>query len=226
MNLDVGQWAVIGVCGLLIIVYIRGYFYNRSLAARASAWLVEGLQDWGRISVGEKLPRAVTGGRLEVLQARPPFRKLEVVYLLAPRENPLFWIFYYLQGKRDELIVWVTFTSKPEQLVEVARPGDRQYAARLNATDKPALEQVEAPSGFQMAVEDKQDASLAQRVTAFLQEYQPVVQRVSLRSNKPHMFLRTDLQKACRRSAPDFFSALSALKINKSKPQESEEPSA
>ena len=98
MELDMGQWVVIGICAFLIIGYIRGFYYNRQRAGQILAWLHEGLKTLGMVSAGEKLPGMATGGRLEVKQAAPPFRRAEAVYLLSPRENPLFWLFHRLQG--------------------------------------------------------------------------------------------------------------------------------
>ncbi len=209
MKLDLGQWIVIGICALLIISYIRGYIYNRQRARQISTWLQEGLKLWGDVKSGEKLPGMATGGQLEIKQAAAPFRRIEVVYLLAPRENPLFWIFYRLQGKRDELLLWVTFQSKPQQTIEAARPGDRQYENRLKAEDKPALATLAGPRELSIACEDP-EGELIGKVQAFLQLYQATILRLSLRTNKPHLFLRIDI-KISQRSATDFFQAVSAL---------------
>ena len=152
-----------------------------------------------------------TGGRLEIQQAAAPFRNVEVVFLLAPRENPLFWIFYRLQGKRDELIVWITFLSKPEQTVEVARTGDRQFASRLKATDKPVLSVADAPPGFNIAREEKEGSTLTDKVQSFVQRYSSPTLRLALRPNKPHLFLRADLRAVQSAPATEFFAALSEL---------------
>lgn len=214
MELNLGQWIVIGICALLILGYIRGYFYNRRRAAHISAWLLEGMEPWGPVTRGGKLPGMVTGGRLEVQQAAAPLRRVEAVFLLAPRENPLFWIFYRLQGKRDELIVWVTFHHKPEQAVEIARQGDRQFVSRLKAADKPSLSLVEAPPGLQMAIEEKKDAATslaAGKVQPFVQRYSLSILRLALRANKPHLFLKIDLKAIRSIPAVEFFTALSEL---------------
>jgi len=212
MELNIGQWVVIGVCALLILGYIRGYFYNRQRAARITAWLLEGLKPWGQIKSGEKLPGMVTGGRLEIQQGTPPLKHVEAVFILAPRENPLFWVFYRLQGKRDELIVWITFQSKPEQAVEVSRKGDRQFENRLKATDKPKLSLLEPAHGLQFAVEEKEGTVLAGKVQSFVQRYHPWIKRLALRPDKPHLFLRADLQAVESSPAGEFFTALSELR--------------
>jgi hypothetical protein len=211
MELNLGQWVVIGICGLLILGYIRGFYYNRQQALKVLTWLNEGLGTLGAVTAGEKLPGMASGGRLEVKRAEAPIKRVEAVYLLAPRENLLFWLFHILQGKRDELILWVTYQSKPEQDVEVARPGDRQFASRLKAPDKKALTVSDAPRGLQFASEGKKDGRLANKVRSLLEKYGSVVYRLALRENKPHLFLRINLRLMQLAAAPEFFSALRDL---------------
>jgi hypothetical protein len=211
MELNLGQWVVIGISAILILGYIRGYYYNRQRAVQVLTWLHEGLKTFGPVSAGEKLPGMATGGRLEVKRAATPFRRVEAVYLLAPRENPFFWLFYLLQGKRDELILWVTYQSKPEQELEAVRPHDRQLESRLKDMDKIPLSVSSGPHGLMVASEQKKDGVLPVKVQSFLERYGSHVYRLALRDNKPHLFLRTNLR--IMRSAPavEFFSALREL---------------
>jgi len=211
MELNLGQWVVIGICAILIIGYIRGFYYNRQRAGQVLVWLREGLETFGTVSVGEKLPGMATGGRLEVKRAAAPIRKVEAVYLLAPRENLLFWLFHLLQGKRDEMILWITYQSKPEQDVEVARRGDRQFESRLKATDKKQLTVTDGPHGLAFASEQKKDDLLPDKVQSVLERYGSSVYRLALRDNKPHLFLRVNLRVMKLASAPEFFSSLRDL---------------
>ena len=211
MELNLGQWVVIGICAFLIIGYIRGFYYNRQQAGKVLTWLQEGLKTYGLVSAGEKLPGMATGGRLEVKRGTAPVRRVEAVYLLAPRENLLFWLFHVLQGKHDELILWITYHSRPEQDVEVARPGDRQFESRLKATDKKKLVVSEAVRGLQFASAEKRDGVLVGKVKTLLEQYGSVVYRLALRDNKPHLFLRVNLRVMQLVSAPEFFSALRDL---------------
>jgi len=211
MELNFGQWVVIGICAILIFGYIRGYYYNRQRAGQVLAWLHEGLKTLGPVSAGEKLPGMATGGRLEVKQAAAPIRRVEVVYLLAPRENLFFWLFHLLQGKRDELILWVTYQSKPEQDVEVARRGDRQFESRLKATDKKPLTVSDGPRGLLVASDQKKGATLTGKVQSLLERYGSVVYRLALRDNKPHLFMRVNLRVMQSAPATEFFSTLRDL---------------
>ena len=210
MELNLGQWVVIGICAFLILGYIRGFYYNRQRAGQIFAWLKEGLETLGPVSAGDKLPGMASGGRLEVKRAVAPVKRVEAVYLLAPRENLLFWVFHILQGRRDELILWFTYQSKPEQEVEVARPGDRQFVSRLKDSDKKPLTVSDGPRGLQVASEKKEGAR-ASKVQALLEQYSSVVYRLALRDNKPHLFLRLNLRVMQLVSAPDFFSVLRDL---------------
>lgn len=207
MDLNLGQWVVIGICAFLILGYIRGFYYNRQRARQIFAWLKEGLETLGPVSAGDKLPGMASGGKLEVKRAAAPIKRVEAVYLLAPRENLLFWLFHLLQGKRDELILWVTYQSKPEQDVEVARPGDRQFENRLKAPDKKPLTVADGPRGLRVASE-KRVGALVTKVQSLLEQYGSVVYRLALRDNKPHLFLRVNLRVMQIISAPEFFSAL------------------
>ena len=211
MELNLGQWVVIGICAFLILGYIRGFYYNRQQAGKVLTWLQEGLKTFGLVSAGEKLPGMATGGRLEVKRGTAPVRRVEAVYLLAPRENLLFWLFHVLQGKHDELILWITYQSKPEQNVEVARPGDRQFESRLKAPDKKPLTVADGPRGLKLASEQKKGSALEGKVRSLLEQYGSVVYRLALRDNKPHLFLRVDLRVMQLISAPEFFSALRDL---------------
>ena len=211
MKLNFGQWVVIGICALLILGYVRGFYYNRQRARQVMAWLYEGLKTLGPVSAGERLPGMSTGGRLEVKQAAPPLRRVEAVYLLAPRDNLLFWLFHRLQGKGDELILWLTCQSKPGQEVEIARRGDRQMQSRLKSADKKRLTVFNGPRGLQVATEGKKEGALEGKMQSFLERYGSLVIRLALRDNKPHLFLRADLRIMQSGPAAEFLSALSEL---------------
>lgn len=212
MELDIGQWLVIILSAVLILGYIRGFYYNRQQGEKTLKWLLEGLKEWGKVAPGEKLPGMVTGGRLIVEPAKAPMRKIEALYLLSPRENPLFWLFHRLQGKQDELIVWVTYFTAPERETEVARQGDRKFASRLKSTDKTALTRVDAPPGLEMAYQAQEGQAAPEKLLSFVERHRRSLLQLSLRGNKPHLFLRMDLRRVREQGAGEFFRELSNLK--------------
>jgi hypothetical protein len=211
MQLNTGQWAAIGVAAALIFGYILGYFLNRERAEKIFTWLRQGLSTYGEVSIGDKLPGMASGGRLEVNRAAPPLKRVEAVYLLAPRDNPLFLVFHLLQRRGDELVVWLTYQVKPQQSIEVARQGDRQFASRLKDKQKPALTVMDSIHGLQMAAEDSPDAQAAERVRAFINQYTSNVIRLAIRPEKPHLFIRMNLRLMQTNNAVEFFSTLSKI---------------
>jgi hypothetical protein len=211
MQLNTGQWAVIIVCAVLILGYILGYYSNRLRAEQIYRWLKTGLSTLGEVTLGDKIPGMATGGRLEVNQPVAPLKRVEAVYLLAPRENLLFLIFHILQGRGDELIVWVNYQSKPEQSIEVARRGDRQFAKRLVDKDKPALSMQDGIRNLQVAVEVKPGALLAGKARAFASKYPSSLIRLALRPEKPHLYLRINLRLMHSSPSTDLFAGLKDL---------------
>ncbi len=211
MQLNTGQWVVIIIAGILILSYILGYYSNRQRAEQIFRWLKEGLATIGEVSLGDKLPGMASGGRLEVNKAAPPLRSVETVYLLAPRENPLFLIFHLLQRRGDELIVWINYQSKPEQSIEVARPGDRQFEKRLQEKDKPALSVLDKVGGLQLAAETQAGSLMVGKVKSFISRYPSNVIRLAIRPDKPHLYLRTNLRIMQKVTAEGLFTELKGL---------------
>mgnify|MGYP005840767241 CR=1 FL=1 len=210
MELNPGQWIVIGISALMIVGYIRGYYDNRRRAMQVLTWLHKGLEMLGPVSAGEKLPGMTTGGRLEVKHAIAPLRRAEAVYLLAPRENLFFWLFHRLQGKSDELILWLTFQSRPTHEVEVARRGDRQFEKRLKEPNRKSLVMTEGPRGLLVAISE-QNGNFSEKVKSVVQRYGPAILRLSVRGYKPHLFLRANLQTLQSDLAEELLTALSEL---------------
>jgi hypothetical protein len=211
MHLNTGQWAVIIICAILIFGYILGYYSNRMRAEQIYRWLKTGLSYLGEVTLGDKLPGMATGGRLEVNQPDLPLKRVEAVYLLAPRENLLFLLFHLLQGRGDELIVWVNYQARPEQSIEVARQGDRQFAKRLVDKDKPALSMQEPIRKLQLAAEEKPGTLLLGKVKDFVSKYPSSIIRLAIRPEKPHLYLRINLRMMRANPSADLFTALKEL---------------
>ncbi len=210
MELNLGQWVVIGVCAILILGYIRGYYYNRRHAGQVLAWLHEGLETLGPVSAGDKLPGMASGGRLEVKRAVAPLKSVEAVYLLAPRENLLFWLFHLLRGRQDELILKIVLRATPvkESLIEAGLRRDRDFQRVIGKEKSPIMDA--AIHGLEIVHWSKKSQA-GERTRLFLEQYGQSVTRLSIRRQVPHLFLRARLKPLLNNSAEDFFSALRDL---------------
>ncbi|MEW5870688.1 MAG: hypothetical protein AB1894_15555 [Chloroflexota bacterium] len=208
MELDLGQWVAIGVCAILLLGYIRGYIYNRRMAERVSAWLREGLAQWGEVAAGERLPGMATGGSLVVNHASAPFRRIEAIFILEPRENLLFWLFYCLSGRRDELVLRIFSQSPPEQEADVARSGDKDFERRVAEAEKKPLTTAPGPGKLQIAWREKKGAQAIENVRRFSESYRHALLRLALRSKQPHLFVRIHLAAVQSKPAQEFFAEL------------------
>jgi len=182
MELTLSQWLVIGICGILILGYIAGYYYNRQQAGKILDWLRAGLQKWGAVSAGEKLPGMLTGGRLLVQKASSPFQRMEAVYLLAPRENLLFWLFHAFQGRGDELVLKINLSKIPKGRLEAKRRGHSGFTFTGQAADE--------------------------KVSAFLTRHERGLSHLILKGESTHLFLRIALQELMRGDAVVFLAEL------------------
>ncbi|MHB8776701.1 MAG: hypothetical protein ACYC6R_02925 [Anaerolineales bacterium] len=210
MQLDAGQWLVIGVCAVLIVGYIGGYYYNRRTAEQILAWLKKGLEQWGPVTPGERLGGLATGGSLSVNAASEPFQRIEAIFLLEPRENLIFWLFDRLRGRRDELVLKIVLRAAPgkESLIEAGLHRDRDFQQAIEKEKSPIIES--AVHELEVAHWGKKSQAGA-RARLFLERYGRSVTRLSVRRQAPHVFLRARLKPLLNRPAEDLFSTLRDL---------------
>jgi hypothetical protein len=210
MQLDTGQWMVIVFCAVLIAVYAGGYHANRRLAEEVIAWLQPALKRWGRITPGERLGGMATGGRLWVNEAHAPFQTIEVIFLLLPRENLIFWLFDRLRGRQDELILKISLRSAPKKdlWVEAVRHIDKDFQ---QAVDKENLYTVEPIAcGLNLALTDK-DTPPSETMSHFLEQYGEQIIQLSVRKQAPHIILQAHLKPLLQMAANDLIASLSEL---------------
>jgi hypothetical protein len=211
MQLNTGQWVVIGVCFVLIAGYIWGYYVNRRMAEQVLSWLKTGLGKWGQMTPGERLGSLVSGGKLNINQPVEPLQRIEIIYLLAPRENLIFWLFDSLRGRRDELVVKISYRAAPkkEDLLEAGFPRDRDFQQAANQAGKAPAALIDG--GLAIA-QPNQASVIADRTRDFLQKYGKAVQRLSIRQTYPHLLLRARLKPLLNQPAEAFFTTVRQLK--------------
>jgi len=207
--MDLGQQIVIVLSIILVVWYVLFSYLNRRRGIATYYWLREGLGELGEINEAEWIGSSGSGARLVVSNAKNPFRRIEVVYLLQTREVPPLWVFNILRGKRDTLILKAALKSKPKQELEVARKGERGFETLLeNEKNRPYV-QVSAPEGYLMAFRGKEEELFLERLRSFLSQYPDIVRQISLQRKKPHLILQTNLPDLGGATAKELFSALS-----------------
>ena len=125
---------------VVVVIAIVGWFalgthINVRKGHRFLEWLQGGLP-----LVGEKTTLRWLGSsvvHLQIEKARDPFRRVEVLVVLEPRDVPPLWLLSRLRGRRDLLIVRTELRSVPKVQIEIL---DRQ-AWSTRAVDKEVRQQ-------------------------------------------------------------------------------------
>ncbi len=211
MDLNTGQWAVIGLSAVLIFGYIWGNANNQRRAEVISRWLHDGLSAWGAVTSGGRLGGMSSGGRLRVERAAPPFTRIDAVFLLEPRENLLFWLITRLQGRRDLLMFSIDFRSKPLYMAEAGAPDDRDFRRAVAAMSSPEKFAVGEDSGLQIVLPPGHRPDAVDILRTMLRRLSPGVRRVSVRYSRPHLILRGDLSDLQVHSVQDVLKAVAGL---------------
>ncbi len=210
MQLDSGQWIVIGICAVLIAGYGYGFYTNRKLAEQVIGWLYTGLKRWGQLTAGGRLGGLATGGRLNIKNAAAFFQNIEMVFWLLPRENLIFWLYDLLRGRHDLLVLKVSVRTPPpkDTIIEAGRRIDRDFRKALEGVNGPT---VESKLGGLAFVQGSKSSATAERAVQFLEKYTGVITRLSIYRQNPQVTVQMRLKPLMAYSAEEYFSSLQEL---------------
>lgn len=110
---------------VVVVVVIVGWF---ALGTHVNVRKGHHMLDWlqgGLPLIGEKTTLRWLGSsvvHLQVEKAHEPFRRVEVLIVLEPRDVPPLWLLSRLRGRRDVLIVRTELRSVPKLQFEVLHP--------------------------------------------------------------------------------------------------------
>jgi hypothetical protein len=198
IDLDLGQWIVIGLSGFLFIWYILANSANRNRGIATYRWLRRGMESLGKISSAEWVGASNVGVRLVMAKPAKPFRRMEAHYMLEPREFLPYWLFSYLRGKRDEVVIKIALRMTPSGSLEIRRAAGRSKL--------PAKDQIHPD--FQVAQADLDDAQLMAKVEAFLGKNAPTIKKITLQHQVPHIELHARLQPLLRVPPETYFQEI------------------
>ena len=214
--MDTGQWIAIGLSVLLGAWYFIGAIINRRRGVATYHWLRTGLEQVGKISEAKWIGSAGSGARLVIGNAKKPFRRIEVIFLLESREIMPIWLFNRLRNKQDEMILKANLNQVPVQEVESAPSGDRKLEGLLTDPGNKLnpFNVATAPNGFDIIRRGGQDEEHLAALSEFLQKYRASVFQLSLRRQSPHLILRAKLPSLRENPPEDLFTDLSTLLSN------------
>ncbi len=149
---------------------------------------------------------------LVIAHAKTPFRRLETLLVLSPRDVPWFWLLALVQGRRDTLIFRAHLTIAPRVDLELANPSIwtgrlalRQASQRgWESRDYQGLQLMAPPGLLNLA------QSTLTSLSAPVEQLSPRFWRLSLRREGPHLEIHIPFPDT-HKDANQWFGNLQAL---------------
>lgn len=200
----------------VVVAVVMGWFafgviWNIRRGNAVLKWMQDGLP-----RLGEKTTLRWMGSsavELVIAKARQPFRRVELIVVLEPRDVPWFWLMSRAQGRRDMLIVRGQLTTAPQFEFDLLSPGS--WSER---------ETVGRSAGKQWEAESLSDArfrapsatrplsrQIAPAALEAAHNVNPIVWRLSSRRESPQFELHIPLPDPRQEDASTFFNALRDL---------------
>ena len=210
MNL---QYLLIIAVIILMSWFALGMIFNLRHGDALLKWMQYGLPKVGQRTTFRWLGTSVA--ELVIAQAKKPFRRLEILAVLKPRD--IFWmtILAYFQGREDMVIFSGQLTTA--QLVDLELVDPKTWSGRAT------LSQVAERKWESKAYQDMQllapkglldlAATVADRLVVPMQNFSPRYVRFSLRrdASPSNMELHVPFPQYRTESANQYFEALRAL---------------
>ncbi len=202
---------------VVAVVVVMGWFaigmiFNLRRGENLLKWMQPGLARIGARTTFRWLGTSVA--QLEILQAKSPFRRLDTLLVMAPRD--LFWMVALaaLQGRRDTLIFRGVLSTPPLVDLELADPKSWTGRAALRQVSQRNWEkrdyqglQLMAPPGLLDLASNTLD-----RLDSSLKRLSPSYVRISLRRSAPTNFeLHLPFPRNRTTDAVEYFEALREL---------------
>jgi len=211
---------IVILLAILLIWWPIGGLINRRRGQVWLEWLQSGVSELGARNSIKWLRSFHNVGQITVNELRLPFRVVEVLFTLEPRDNLLLWILRHLSGRRDEVILMAYIQDNPVQEVEVGFHGRRSYDAYLAQQKDNPFNLLPEVDSFRIAWRGKFDESSIMRLRKFLAAEGKSILRMSLQKDTPldqrafptrkseNLLLRADMTKMKAASPAAFFAAL------------------
>lgn len=182
---------------VLMVGYGVGRWSNQRRGRHISDWLEPGLRSVGGTPTVQRVSRSVF--RLQMANARRPFRTVTASAVLISREFFPTWLWERLNGRHDLLIIHITFRDPPSLEADIVDPGNelgRRGEAQAKGFHWPSLD---IPPRWRVYFAPGVPISTLQSLASQLAASSFSPWRVALRRNAPHMLISMpmpDLQQA------------------------------
>jgi hypothetical protein len=206
---DLTTQAVIAFCILLIVWYIVGWQMNRRHGRRLLEWIIQGLRTFGGQITVSRL--GTSGFQMNVRKAQAPFKRVEAIIFLEPREIFLLWLFNLLRGGTDYLVFKGTLRAPPRGEVEVIKKRGHLARRVLRGLDERAWTRQETADGLVIACRGRQGQQQTDAISPLVEDLSPYLLRLSLSKKAPHLLVSLSLARLDEQSVLLLLSTLQDL---------------
>jgi hypothetical protein len=183
--MDIGQWTVIVLSALFLAWFLNGTATNRRRGDQILSWVQGGTKRLGRMSAARRIRGSAV--QLTIKDAAVPFRQIDLIVALEPRENLPLWLYNHILGKRDELVIQAKLRSTAQQELEINSVGAHKTADK-RASDASQSNTIESPAGNYTLESSKGiDPAMLDCLEIFLEKYGSAVKHFSLKRSLPHL---------------------------------------
>lgn len=202
------EYVVMGLGLILVLWYFIFATYNRRRGIRIFRWLQ---RDFSKLGDSKNIKSgwigsSGSGAQIVVQPARPPFHRLELLYLLQSRELAPLWLINILRGKRDLMIVRAVLPRPAGGEVEVMPPNNRALNKMRQETAAPWTF-ADGPHGLTI-VHRGASAEQVKWLKPFLDKYGLELRRLSWGPKEPHLLIVLRLGQFLNDNAAAFFRDL------------------
>jgi hypothetical protein len=209
--MDPTQLVLFALVAVVMGWFAFGVIWNIRLGNAVLKWMQSGLPRLGEKTTLRWLGSSVV--ELAILKAKPPFRRVELMLVLEPRDVPWFWLFARLRGRRDMLIVRGQISTPPPYEFDCFAPGswsEQETVGRGEARQWP-METLEGANFRAPAPSRSLSRQVAPALLHAARHVQPTVWRLSSRREFPQLELHLPLPDPRQEDAGQFFNALRTL---------------
>ena len=210
--MDIGN-VLIGVVVALTLGLTGWFFIAAQWNARrnheALRWLRSGLPQ-----VSERTSMnwmGTTGVRLDMSEAKEPFKSVEVLTLMEPRDVVPLWILSHLRGRRDVMIVRGNLRRHARVEFDLIKAGSWSGKDVLRRGIPKEWTQATLSDGMLLASEGPDATRSAQEIKARLAKLSPQLTRVSVRRTVPHIEMHLLSPWKGSQASPDVMKLFKAV---------------
>jgi len=201
---------------IVVVIVVMGWFAlgivrNIRRGNAVLRWMQVGLPKLGERTTVRWLGSSAVD--LNIAKAKPPFRQVQLLIVLEPRDVPWFWVIAHARGRRDMLIVRGQLPTPPQYEFDLIAPSSWSESERSGRPE--ARQWAAEPFGDLSFRAPSTTRSLSRAIAPdalnAARQVHPIVWRLSAHRDDPQLELHIPLPNPNKLDATQFFAAVRTL---------------